>query len=88
MSIAGGLYGFLSKKEVSVFQNVIPSLAKMIGKESTHPVEWNYLNKGAHEEGKTEEFDSVIVKEMLALVVEIDIAIESGEKVIAATVEA
>lgn len=88
MSIASGLHGFLAKKEVSVYQNVIPSLEKMIGKESKHPVEWNYLNKGTHEEDKTEEFDSAIVKEMLALVLEMDAAIETGRTVVAATAAA
>src|ERR1035438_5351225 len=39
MSIAVGLHGFLLKKEVSVFQNVIPPIAKMMGKENTHPVD-------------------------------------------------
>ncbi|MDD5300666.1 MAG: AAA family ATPase [Gallionella sp.] len=77
MSIAVGLNGFLSKKEVSVFQNVRPLLEKMIGKECTHPVEWSHLNKGTHEGDKIEEFDSVIVKEMLCLVMEIEVAIAS-----------
>ena len=78
MSVASGLHGFLSKKEVSIYQNVAPLLAQMIGKESTHPLEWNYLNKGTHEEDKEEEFDAVIVKEMLTLVLGIDDAVEKG----------
>jgi hypothetical protein len=57
---------------VTVFQDVIPFLAKIIGKESMHPIEWNYLNKGTHDEDKTEEFDSAVVKEMLILLKEID----------------
>jgi energy-coupling factor transporter ATP-binding protein EcfA2 len=83
MSIASGLHGFLLKKEVSVYQNVIPSLELMIGKQSKHPVEWNYLNKGTHEEDKDEEFDSTIVKEMLLLLIEMDTAIETGGTVVA-----
>ena len=83
MSIAVGLHGFLLKKEVSVFQNVIPPIAKMMGKENTHPVEWNYLNKGTHEGEITEEFDSVVVKEMLALVMEIDESMEKSSTVAA-----
>jgi recombinational DNA repair ATPase RecF len=78
MSIANGLHGFLLKKEVSIYQNVTPLLTKILGKENTHPQEWNYLNKGTHEEDKEEEFDAVIVKEMLTLILEIDDAIEKG----------
>ena len=78
MGLATGLSGFLSKKEVSIYQNVIPLLAQMLGKENTHPVEWNYLNKGTHDEDMVGEFDAVIVKEMLALVLAIDEAIEKG----------
>jgi hypothetical protein len=62
---------------------VIPSLELMIGKQSKHPVEWNYLNKGTHEEDKDEEFDSTIVKEMLLLLIEMDTAIETGGTVVA-----
>ncbi|PRC94334.1 AAA family ATPase [Solimicrobium silvestre] len=78
MAIASGLHGFLNKKEVTIFQDVIPLLAKMIGKESTHALEWNYLNKGTHEEDKEEEFDISMVKEMLELVMEIDTAVEKS----------
>jgi hypothetical protein len=49
----------------------------MLGREHTHAVEWNYLNKGTHEEDRSEEFDAPLVKEMLAAVMEIDMAIEA-----------
>ncbi|CAN7731742.1 AAA family ATPase [Caballeronia sp. LjRoot34] len=75
MSVASGLRGFLAKKEVVVFQDVLPSLEKMLGKEKVHSVEWGYLNKGTHEGDKVEEFDSVVVKDMLAVVVEMDTAL-------------
>ncbi|MFA5016588.1 MAG: AAA family ATPase [Methylobacter sp.] len=82
MGLANGLYGFLSKKEVSIYQDVMPMLAQMLGREHTHTVEWSYLNKGTHEEDRDEEFDAAIVKEMLELVSEIDKAIEKGDVVI------
>jgi DNA repair exonuclease SbcCD ATPase subunit len=84
MTLANGLHGFLLKKEVTIFQGVIPLLAKIIGKENTHAVEWGYLNKGTHEEDKAEEFDITLVKEMLTSVMEIDAAIDADGKAIPA----
>ncbi|MBY0239665.1 MAG: AAA family ATPase [Burkholderiaceae bacterium] len=88
MTLANGLHAFLSKKDVTVFQGVIPSLAQMIGRERTHAVEWAYLNKGTHEEGRDEEFDAPLVREMLAAVMEIDAAIEADGKVPVAQAQA
>lgn len=72
MSIASGMHDFLSKKEVSIYQNLLPPLERIIGRESRHPVEWSYLNKGTHEDEKSEEFDSTVVREMLDIVMEMD----------------
>ena len=80
MTVANGLHSFLSKKEVNIYQGVIPSLNQIIGREKTHVVEWNYLNKGAHEEGRDEEFDLQLVRKMLAAMMEIDVAIEANGK--------
>ena len=85
MALANGLLTFISRKEVTVFKGVIPSLSQMLGRERTHAVEWNYLNKGTHEEGRGEEFDTPLVKEMLAAVMEIEAAIEADGKAPAAT---
>jgi ABC-type cobalamin/Fe3+-siderophores transport system ATPase subunit len=78
MSLANGLHEFLSKKEIQIYQDVIPLLQKMLGRETTHPLEWNHLNKGTHEEDRKEEFDAVMVKEMLTLMDELDATIEKG----------
>ena len=51
-----------------------------VGREKTHAVEWSYLNKGVHEEGRDEEFDLPLVREMLAVMMEIDVAIEANGK--------
>ncbi len=42
-------------------------------------MEWNYLNKGTHEEDKVEEFDAVIVRRMLETVTKLDDAIEATQ---------
>lgn len=77
MALAGGLLKFLEKKDVTVFKGVIPELVAIIGKKDTHAVEWNYLNKGTHEEDRVEEFDAALVREMLASVIAIEVAIEA-----------
>lgn len=81
MALASGLQSFLEKKDVTVFQGVIPELAAIIGKKDTHALVWNYLNKGTHEEDRAEEFDASMVKDMLQLVLEIETAIETDGKV-------
>lgn len=78
MALANGLHEYLSKKEVQVFQEVLPLLSQMLGREKTHAEEWNYLNKGTHEEDRETEFDAVLVKEMIALVEQMDEAIAKG----------
>jgi recombinational DNA repair ATPase RecF len=80
MALASGLHSFLEKKDVTVFQGVIPTLAAIIGRKDTHPVVWNYLNKGTHEEDRVEEFDASMVKDMFRLVTEIETAIEADGK--------
>jgi len=77
MALAGGLLKFLEKKDVTVFKGVIPELVAIIGKKDTHAVEWNYLNKGTHEEDRVEEFDATLVKQMLVSVISIEVAIEA-----------
>ena len=79
MSIANGLRGFLAKKEVVVFQDMMPSLDKILGKETIHPVEWAYLNKGTHDGDKIEEFDSVVVKAMMVIVEDMDEVLAGAE---------
>lgn len=86
MALANGLLTFISKKEVTVFKGVIPSLSQLLGRERTHAVEWNYLNKGTHEEERGEEFDSPLVKEMLSAMMEIEAAIEAEGKAKAVTI--
>lgn len=44
-----------------------------------YKVEWNYLNKGTHEEDQAEEFDAVIVRRMLETVIKLDEAIDAPQ---------
>lgn len=81
MALAGGILKFLEKKDVIVFRGVIPELVAIIGKQDTHAVEWNYLNKGTHDEDRVEEFDTALVKEMLSSVIAIEVAVETDGKV-------
>ncbi|WP_449260688.1 hypothetical protein, partial [Escherichia coli] len=56
--------------------SVLPHLAEILGQEEKHKIEWNYLNKGAHEEDQAEEFDAAVVRHMLETVMKIDEALE------------
>lgn len=77
MSLATGLHQFLSGKDVTVFQDAVPYLGEMLGYGEKHKVEWNYLNKGTHEEDRAEEFDAAVVRRMLETVIKLDEAIEA-----------
>ncbi len=78
-SLATGLLQFLNKKEVTVFQEAVPYLSEMLGYGEKHAVEWNYLNKGTHEEDRAEEFDAAVVRHMLETIVKLDEAIEAPQ---------
>ena len=77
MSLATGLHQFLGKNDVTVFQGAVPHLGEMLGYGEKHKLEWNYLNKGTHEEDRAEEFDAAIVRRMLETVTKLDEAIEA-----------
>lgn len=76
MSLATGLHQFLERKDVTVFKGAVPHLGEILGYGEKHKVEWNALNKGTHEEDREEEFDAVIVRQMLETVIKLDEAIE------------
>lgn len=79
MSLATGLRQFLGRQDVTVFQKVVPHLDEMLGYGEKHKLEWNYLNKGTHEEDRAEEFDAAIVRRMLETVIKLDQAIEAPQ---------
>ncbi|AJZ97075.1 hypothetical protein PFLUOLIPICF7_12325 [Pseudomonas simiae] len=72
MSLATGLNKFLERKDVTVFQDALPHLAEILGQGEKNRIEWNYLNKGTHEEDQEEEFDAAVVKHMLDTVIKLD----------------
>lgn len=77
MSLATGLHQFLGRKDVTVFKEAVPHLGEMLGYGEKHKLEWNYLNKGTHEEDRAEEFDAAVVRRMLETVIKLDEAIET-----------
>lgn len=79
MSLATGLHQFLRRSDVTVFQEVVPHLGEMLGYGEKHKLEWDYLNKGTHEEDRAEEFDATIVRRMLETVIKLDEAIEAPQ---------
>lgn len=79
MSLATGLHQFLDRKDVTVFKEAVPHLGEILGYGETHKIEWNYLNKGTHEEGRAEEFDAAVVLRMLETVMKLDEAIKAPQ---------
>jgi len=79
MSLATGLHQFLGRKDVTVFQDAVPYIGEILGCGEKYKVEWNYLNKGTHEENQAEEFDAVIVRHMLETVIKLDEAIDTPQ---------
>lgn len=86
MSLATGLHKFLERKEVTVFQDALPHLAEILGQGEKHKIEWNYLNKGTHEEGQAEEFEAAVVKRMIDTLIKLDDSLDSKPKSAAAAV--
>lgn len=77
MSLATGLHQFLGKNDVTIFQETLPCLAAILGQKDKNKVEWNYLNKGTHEEDQMEEFDATVVRQMLETLIKLDEAIDA-----------
>ena len=77
MSLATGLHQFLGKNDVTIFQEALPYLAAILGQKDKNKVEWNYLNKGTHEEDQMEEFDATVVRQMLETLIKLDEAIDA-----------
>jgi DNA repair exonuclease SbcCD ATPase subunit len=72
MSIAQSLRSFITKNEIETYYTVVSLLEKMLGNDKKYSVEWNYLNKGTHDEEREEEFDKTVVRDILAVLEEID----------------
>lgn len=77
MSLATGLHQFLTKKDVTVFQEAVPLLGEMLAFGEMHKIEWSHMNKGAHEEDLAEELDAAVVRRMLETTIKLDGALEA-----------
>lgn len=65
MGIVNSLKKELTALKVSDFDNSLIVLTWLAGLETKNNQIWNYLNKGTHEESERDDFDSIIVKEVL-----------------------
>lgn len=84
MSVATGLHKFLERKDVTVFKETVPHLAEILGQGEKHKIEWNYLNKGTHDEGQAEEFEAAVVRRMIDTMIALDDAMEARPQAAAA----
>jgi len=65
MGIVNSLKKELTKLKVSDFDTSLNILTWLAGLETKNNQIWNYLNKGTHEESERDDFDPIIVKEVL-----------------------
>lgn len=65
MGIVNSLRKELNSLKVSDFDKSLNILTWLSGLETKNNQIWNYLNKGTHEESERDDFDSIIVKEVL-----------------------
>lgn len=65
MGIVNSLKKELTALKVSDFDTSLNILAWLAGLETKNNQIWNYLNKGTHEESERDDFDPIIVKEVL-----------------------
>lgn len=71
MSVTQNLNKFIKEKKVEKYSGVTPHIDKIIGMDKNKR-EWEYLNKGVHDEARKEEFDKVLVKEIYDQLLGID----------------
>ncbi|MER2132400.1 MAG: hypothetical protein ABS896_08275 [Carnobacterium inhibens] len=84
MSTANALIKYINK-HANEYIEIKEHLDILVGKSSKHSFEWNYLNKGTHEEDRTEEFDRSVVKEIIELLVQMDGSLSKAPKKIVTT---
>jgi ABC-type Mn2+/Zn2+ transport system ATPase subunit len=65
MGIVNSLKKELTALKVSDFDTSLNILSWLAGLETKNNQIWNYLNKGTHEESERDDFDPIIVKEVL-----------------------
>lgn len=72
MGIVVSLRKELTAIKVSDFEESLNILTWFIGLETSNNQVWNYLNKGTHEESDRDDFDSLIVEEVLSNLIRLE----------------
>lgn len=72
MGVAQSLKKTIKKQTNGEYSNILPLLEELIGDNNRHRIEWNYLNKGTHDEERESEFDPIVVKDIYKLLEKID----------------
>ncbi|MFA9559658.1 AAA family ATPase [Evansella sp. AB-rgal1] len=72
MATTLGLVNYIKKNKIENHEELVSLLESLLEKEQIHPVIWNYLNKGTHDEEREEEFDRSVVKDVIELLEQID----------------
>ncbi len=72
MTTAKALNKIIRKQTNGEFSEVFPLLEELVGEKYKHSIEWNYLNKGTHDEERDSEFDRSVVRDILSLLESID----------------
>jgi AAA15 family ATPase/GTPase len=72
MGIVNSLRKELKALKVSDFEESLNILTWFIGLETSNNQVWNYLNKGTHEESDRDDFDSLIVEEVLNNLIQLE----------------
>ncbi len=72
MGIVTSLRKELNALKVSDFEESLKIITWFIGLETSNNQIWNYLNKGTHEESERDDFDSIIVQEVLDNLIQLE----------------
>jgi DNA repair exonuclease SbcCD ATPase subunit len=80
MGIVNSLRKELKALKVSDFEESLNILTWFIGLETSNNQVWNYLNKGTHEESDRDDFDSLIVEEVLNNLIQLETELHQSKK--------
>jgi chromosome segregation ATPase len=80
MGIVTSLRKELKALKVSDFEESLNILTWFISLETSNNQVWNYLNKGTHEESDRDDFDSLIVEEVLNNLIQLETELHQSKK--------
>jgi AAA15 family ATPase/GTPase len=72
MGIVSSLRKTVGKHNDPSYKSCVDILAWFTGLETSNNQVWNYLNKGTHEESNRDDFDSLIVEEVLTNLIQLE----------------